>query len=164
MIGLAEQAVHYPGCDNKGPITDVLAGRLSVQFSVSSVLVAGGIFDRNWQNPGGTEANRLAVRSRLVADPDLTAAFPARNGSYVEVQLDDGRVLVAKQDTFESMAAEEVSERFHQVANLLYGRNGSRRIVDHIDCLSRSPSVSGLINALQYPHSADGFTPFAASR
>ncbi|RNG35398.1 MmgE/PrpD family protein, partial [Streptomyces botrytidirepellens] len=94
-IGLPEQAVRYPGCDNGGPITDVLAGSLSVQFSVASVLVAGGIFDRNWKDPCDAATNRLAARSRLVEDPDLTAAFPARNGSSVRVLLGDGRTPVA---------------------------------------------------------------------
>ncbi|MEU4898856.1 MmgE/PrpD family protein [Streptomyces sp. NPDC044780] len=149
LITLPEQAVRYPGCDNAGPIADVLAGSLSVQFSVGSVLVAGGIFDRNWQDPRDTEVNRLAARSRLVEDPGLTAAFPARNGSSVRVLLDDGRTLVAEQDTFASMTTEEVIARFHLAADPIYGRAGSQAIADRIDELDRSASLSGLLRALQ---------------
>ncbi|WP_336158733.1 MmgE/PrpD family protein [Amycolatopsis sp. VC5-11] len=148
-IGLAEQAVRYPGCDNSGPIADVVAAQLSVQFSVASVLASGGILDRNWRNPADPQANRLAARSRLVADPGLTARFPARNGSWVRVLLDDGRVLVAEQDTFPSMNAAEIVRRFHAAADRVYGRAGSEAILARVDRLDRTPSASGLLRALQ---------------
>ncbi|WP_275291908.1 MmgE/PrpD family protein [Amycolatopsis sp. La24] len=148
-IGLAEQAVRYPGCDNSGPISDVVAAQLSVQFSVASVLASGGILDRNWRNPADPQANRLAARSRLVADPGLTARFPARNGSWVRVLLDDGQVLVAEQDTFPSMNAAEIVRRFHAAADRVYGRAGSEAILARVDRLDRTPSASGLLRALQ---------------
>lgn len=151
VIGLAEQAVRYPGCDNRGPMRDVVAGQLSVQYSVASVLVSGGIFDENWKSLGDVEIGRLAARSRLVADPDLTKAFPARNGVSLQVRLDDGRTLAAEQDTFRSMTADEVAERFHRVADPIYGASGSRAIVRQIEELDGKATVPGLLCALQHP-------------
>lgn len=153
VIRLADQAVRYPGCDNSGPVIDVLAGQLSVQFSVASVVVAGGIFDENWRNPGDEVTGWLAARSRLVSDPALTAAFPDRNGSSLQVQLDDGSTLVAEQANFESMPAGEITERFHQVADPLYGVSGSRLILEQIDGLADAQTTSGLLSTLRLPQS-----------
>ncbi|MGK3203177.1 MmgE/PrpD family protein [Amycolatopsis sp. MEPSY49] len=149
LVGLADQAARYPGCDNGGPIIDVVAAQLSVQFSVASVLVAGGILDRNWRNPADPETNRLAARSRLVADPELSARFPARNGARVQVLLDDGRVLAAEQDTFPSMTAGEIVRRFHLAADPVYGRAGGEAILACVDGLDRAPSATGLLHTLQ---------------
>ncbi len=67
------------------------------------------------------------------------------------MRLDDGRTLVDEQATFESMTASEITERFHQVADPLYGASGSRLILDHIDRLTHTPTTSGLLNALANP-------------
>ncbi|MBB2498549.1 MmgE/PrpD family protein [Amycolatopsis echigonensis] len=149
VVELAEHAVRYPGCDNSGPIADVVAAQLSVQFSVASVLVAGGILDRNWRNPADAGTNRLAARTRLAADPELSARFPARNGSRVRVLLDDGRVLAAEQDSFPSMTADEIVRRFRRAADPVYGRAGSEAILASIDRLDRTSSATGLLHALQ---------------
>ncbi|WP_406631653.1 MmgE/PrpD family protein [Amycolatopsis sp. WGS_07] len=144
VVELAEQAVRYPGCDNSGPIADVVAAQLSVQFSVASVLASGGIHDRNWQNPADPGVNRLAARSRLVADPELSA----RNGSQVRVLLDDGRVLVAEQETFPSMTADEIVQRFRSAADPVYGHAGSEAILGCIERLDGAPSTAELLEAL----------------
>ncbi|WP_134733960.1 hypothetical protein [Amycolatopsis nivea] len=67
----------------------------------------------------------------------------------MRVLLDDGRVLVAEQDTFPSMTAAEIVRRFHAAADRVYGRAGSEAILACVDRLDRTPSASGLLRALQ---------------
>ncbi|WP_083933999.1 MmgE/PrpD family protein [Sciscionella marina] len=147
-IRLPEQAVRYPGCNNSGPVTDVVAAQLSVQFSVASVLVTGGIFDQNWKNLDDLGTKQLAARSRLTVDPHLTKEFPQRNGSHVEVLLDNGSTLVAEQDAFPSMTAVQIVRRFHLAVDPVYGRAGSQAILDCIAGLDRIP-LSRLLETLQ---------------
>ncbi|WP_262705549.1 MULTISPECIES: AAA family ATPase [Streptomyces] len=59
------------------------------------------------------------------------------------------RTLVAGQDTFASMTADEVIGRIHLAADPIYGRAGSQAIVGRIDELDRSPSLSRLLSVLQ---------------
>ncbi|WP_329045627.1 MmgE/PrpD family protein [Amycolatopsis sp. NBC_01488] len=116
---------------------------------MASVLVAGGILDENWRSPGDPEAKRLAARSRVIADPELSARFPERNGTRLEVLPDDGHVLVAGQDTFPSMTVDEIVQRFHVAADAVYGHAGSVAILDLVQCLDRARSVADLTRALQ---------------
>jgi len=80
-IRVTSAAARYPGCDNAGPIKNKLAGQLSIQFSVGSILTAGGIYATNWDRFCDPQVIDVTGRSRAVVDNALTNAFGLRTGT-----------------------------------------------------------------------------------
>ena len=140
-IRVTDVARRYPGCDNPGPVNAHQSAIMSIQYSVAAVLVAGGIYDRNWFDPSNPAANRLAGRARVIADERLTAAYPERQGAGVRVMFDDGRVVERKVDNFQSMSRAEVIERFLAAATPWLGRSQAEIV---IDCVQRLDAIDDL--------------------
>jgi 2-methylcitrate dehydratase PrpD len=122
---------------------------MSLQFSVASVLLAGGIREENWRNFADPAANALAARATVVADAGLTAAYPARQGAAIRVVRRDGGVIEAAQDDFRSMGRDEVVERFLAFATPALGVERAERAVETIARLERVADVRELTRLLR---------------
>jgi 2-methylcitrate dehydratase PrpD len=148
-IGTTEAALRYPGCDNKGPIDAHQSAIMSLQFSVASVLVAGGILDANWRNFADPAINALAKRSVVIADPVLTAAYPAKQGARITVIGRDGRRLERTKEDFRSLSREEVVQRFLSHAEPWLGQARAREVVECVERLASLPDVRELTSLLR---------------
>jgi 2-methylcitrate dehydratase PrpD len=120
-IQMPETAARYPGCDNPGPVKNKLAAQASVQFGVAVILASSNADAANWDNFAYPAVARIASRAEILIDRELTDAFPGRNGTRLEVHLDDGTVLTASQDSLRPMTEEEIMERFRREAEARVG-------------------------------------------
>jgi len=127
-IETTHAAVVYPGCAATGPFNYALQAKMSIPFGVAAVLVHGVIAEENYRRLDDPEVTRLLGCTTLVCDDAYTAAFPARQGARVVLQLDDGSTVQAAQD--DVVAADEalIRSRFHRAVSSVLGAARARRI------------------------------------
>ncbi|MBL0419307.1 MmgE/PrpD family protein [Ramlibacter sp. AW1] len=113
-------ALAYPGCDNPGPIDELQPARMSIQYTVASILARADLSDQNFVEIDDPLTRRLTPRIELAADPAFTSAFPARQGAEVEVELAEGRILRSRVDAVPPYTDDLVLTRFRRVAAALY--------------------------------------------
>lgn len=147
-IKVSRPAAMYPGCDDSTPIMDAQAAKLSIQFAVASVLVAGGIFDANWRDFRNTSANALSARSSVVVDDGLTDAS-GRQGAGMRIVLADGKVIEGLQHAFIPMTQQNLHERFMAVAVPKLGAERSERVVDVVKRLEGLGDIRELTKLLR---------------
>ena len=147
-IKVSRPAAMYPGCDDSTPIMDAQAAKLSIQFAVASVLVAGGISDANWREFRNAQANALAARSSVVVDDGLTDAT-GRQGAGMRIVLADGKVIEGRQHAFIPMTQQDLHERFMAVAVPKLGAERSDRVVELVKRLESLSEVRELTRLLR---------------
>ncbi len=92
---------------------------------------------------------RLAEKVRVAADPELTAAFPGRWGSIVEVDLATGEQLSARVDTpkgepEDPLSQEELLDKFYSLAAPAVGLHRAGNLAGCIEQLSGLQSTRSL--------------------
>jgi 2-methylcitrate dehydratase PrpD len=137
-------AVNYPGCDYEGPFRTRLQAKMSIQFSVSAALRHGGVTEGNYERLDDPEVMRLIGSMQVKADPGFTAAFPARQGSRVEIDTIGG-------ETFAQMLADvvpateaEIRARFTASATDALDATRAAAIERFIDRLEDASSAGDL--------------------
>jgi 2-methylcitrate dehydratase PrpD len=141
-------AVAYPGCDFPGPFTSMIQAKMSIQFSVASVLVRGELGEDNFRQFDDPETGRIAARVRLSIDPEFTAAGPVQQGAEIRVRLVDGAILRSRLRDLWPFGPAEVRARFRAAAtNTLGDRKGSE-IEETLKTLRRLDDVAGLMRLL----------------
>ena len=138
----------YPGCDDAGPVLDPQAAKLSMQFCVASVFVAGGIFDANWRNFNDLHVRSIANNSKVFIDDQLTAHFPARQGSRIEVLLKNGTAISAEQEDFISMSYDDVVDRYMISAKAKLGEANANKVIELVDRLEQLADINTLMACL----------------
>jgi 2-methylcitrate dehydratase PrpD len=113
-------AIAYPGCDNAGPIDAMQPARMSLQYTVASVLARADLSDRTFVEIDDPLTRELSPRIELEESAEFTRAFPARQGAELEVRLREGRTLTARVDEVPVFTPEHVLERFRRVAQHLF--------------------------------------------
>lgn len=113
-------AIAYPGCDNAGPIDAMQPARMSLQYTVASVLARAGLTDRNFVEIDDPLTRALAPAVSVEEAAEFTGAFPARQGAEVEVTLRDGAVLRSRVDEVPAFTPNRVVARFRQAAAPLF--------------------------------------------
>ncbi len=81
-------------CDRLTPVTPVQA-KFSLQHASAVVLTRGRPALADFELPGADTAELASLRAkvRLIEDPDLTLAYPARFGARMRVELNDGQIF-----------------------------------------------------------------------
>ena len=148
-IRVSRPAASYPGCDDRGPIEDAQAAKLSIQFAVASVLVERGVFDANWRNFGNPRVNALAARSTVVVDDELTAASSARQGCGMKITLRSGESIESEQRDFVPMTDEDLVERFMNAAKPKLGMSRSTEILELVSRLEKLGDIRELTENLR---------------
>lgn len=138
-------ALSYPGCDNAGPIDDMQPARMSLQYTVASVLARAGLTDRNFSDVENPLTRSLAPRVAVENDAGFSEAFPQRQGAQVEVRLKEGRTLTARVEEVPAVVPERVRERFRESARGVL--DGSRIVALERACLECAalPDVAALL-------------------
>jgi 2-methylcitrate dehydratase PrpD len=111
-IAASYAAVKYPGCDHEGPFRTRLQAKMSIQFSVAAALRHGAVAEGNYERLDDPDVMRLIRSTRMEADPGFTAAFPARQGSRVEIDIADGRTLAQTLPDVVPATEAEIRARF----------------------------------------------------
>lgn len=113
-------AISYPGCDNAGPIDAMQPARMSLQYTVASVLARAELSDRNFIEINNPLTRSLASRVEVEEAPEFTAAFPARQGAELEVKLAGGATITQRVDEVPVFTPERVRARFRSAAQPLF--------------------------------------------
>ena len=149
-IRVPEAAARYPGCDSKGPFRNALQAKMSIPFSVAAVLARGALEEDNYAQIDDPRILRLVDRTELQSAPDLTAAFPAKQGAEIVVGLRNGKTIHQRLDNVIAATPEEIRARFRQAAADVIGDKRARQLEELVDnCESlrtaaSSPRSAGL--------------------
>ncbi len=142
-------AVDYPGCAAGGPIANAQEARMSIPFTVASVLVLGALDDANFAAVGDARIASLAARATLRRDAVMDAAFPARQQARVEVALDDGRRLSAELEDLPDFGPEAVRARFRRCAAAVLGASRAAELEALVGELASLPDAARLAALLR---------------
>ncbi|WKA31137.1 MmgE/PrpD family protein [Bradyrhizobium roseum] len=135
-IRVPEAAARYPGCDSKGPFHNALQAKMSIPFSVAAVLALGALEEENYADIGEASILGLIERIDLQSAPDLTAAFPSRQGAEILVGLRNGATVRHRLDDVIAATPDEIRVRFRQAASGVIG-DGARDLEELVDnCVS----------------------------
>ncbi|MGE5850550.1 MAG: MmgE/PrpD family protein [Candidatus Methylomirabilota bacterium] len=100
------------------------------------------------------EVGRLSAVTRVVGDPQLDRAYPARYASIVEVTTTDGRQLIRRVEhakgTMENpLTAEEIYQKFRQLATTVTSPAHAEKTADLVHRIDRLPDLTGLAAMLR---------------
>jgi 2-methylcitrate dehydratase PrpD len=102
------------------------------------------------------EVARLNAVTRVVGDPQLDRAYPERYASIVEVTTTDGRQLIRRVEhakgTMENpLTAEEIYQKYRQLATTVTSPAHAERIADLVHRIDRLPDVTAPAAMLRTP-------------
>jgi 2-methylcitrate dehydratase PrpD len=143
-IAASYAAVHYPGCDHTGPFKSRLQAKMSIQFGVAAALRYGKVAEANYAALSDPEVMRLAGLVTLETDAGFTGAFPARQGSRVEIETTDGKLLSATLPDVVPATEGEIRARYRAAAEETVGAGRAAEIEQLVDGLETMPSVGAL--------------------
>ncbi len=141
-------ALAYPGCDYAGPFTSMLQAKMSIQFSVASVLAHRDLAEGNFRRLDDPETTRMAARVELSTDPEFTAGYPSRQGAEVRVRLVSGQTLRKRLSDLRPVEPAEVRARFRAAATQIFGDRKAREIEETLGTLRQLDDVARLMKLL----------------
>jgi 2-methylcitrate dehydratase PrpD len=144
-IRASEAAIHYPGCDSRGPFERVLQAKMSIPFCVASALIDGAVSESSFLTLIRPELLRLIAATSLEVDPALTQAFPGRQGAEISVILNDGSSYSQRMIDLEAATPEMIAARFGQSADQVVGVARRERIAQSVDSLETLQDVGALM-------------------
>lgn len=146
-----DSAVAYPGCNDPGPIRGTQQARMSLQFSVASVLAQGRLNDRNFVEYDEPRTMSLLAKVRISDAATFSAAYPAKQGAEVEVTLCNGTALTGRVDEVPPVTAEQVRQRFIESASALMEHEQAASIEEEVLGLAAAPSLQPLFHLIAGP-------------
>lgn len=144
-IRASEAAIHYPGCDSRGPFERILQAKMSIPFCVAIALVDGSVNELSFAALNRPELLRLIAGTTLEAHPGFTRAFPARQGAEIIVVLRDGTTYTQSMADLKAASPEMVATRFAQAACQVVGAARGERIAQCINTLETLDDVGALM-------------------
>jgi len=149
-------AVAYPGCASRGPFDTALQAKMSICFGVAAVLARGALEEANYARLDDPEIARLAAATTLAEDAAYTAAFPARQGARVTLELDDGSRVSAELDDVVAAGEAQIRERFRRAAAAVAGAQRAARIEAMVDGYEREADAGELARLCALPAAGQG--------
>lgn len=137
---------------------NMLAAKFSLPFSIATTIVHGAATVEAFREPARLEpvTRDLARRVFVREDEAATARLPALRPARVTITLTGGRVLEAEAltnrgDTEDPYSAEEVREKFHDLAGPVWGAAHAAAILAKVDALPQAQSLEALEALLAAP-------------
>jgi 2-methylcitrate dehydratase PrpD len=140
-------ALDYPGCNHAGPYPGLFEAKMSLQYSIAAVLVAGAIGESNYRLLDDHAVMRLAGIMTLSVDPEFESAYPDRQGARIRVRLRDGKEFKARLDDVRSLDGEAVRQRFAEIAAAEIGPGAADRTLRAIDALGQGGRPAAIVAA-----------------
>lgn len=146
-IFVTNAAERYPGCNAFGPFDFVLQAKMSIPFGVAATLARREIAEANYGRLHDGEIRRLIACADLIVDPNLTAAFPARQGARVRLTLDTGATIERALDDVLPASPDLIVKRFMINAGALWGEEHAHAVRRYISDLEERSDL-GDLNAM----------------
>jgi 2-methylcitrate dehydratase PrpD len=135
----------YPGCDYAGPFSRVLQAKMSIHYAVASAILGKKIDETSYRHLDDPALLKLAAKVTAEVDPELTAAFPAKQGAEVIVTLKDGRKLSRRLPDVIPADIRLIRSRFDGAATAAIGAGKAKALAAAVDGLDRSDDVGSLM-------------------
>jgi 2-methylcitrate dehydratase PrpD len=130
---------------------NMLAAKFSLPFSLATTIVNGTASIAAFRDDARRDEMTLALAQRIAVREDkaLTAMLPGFRPARVKITLIDGRVLSAealtnKGDTEDPYSAEEIQDKFREVAGSVWRDSHCSAILAAVEDLDRSPDIRAL--------------------
>ncbi len=143
-IRVSDAALHYPGCNAKGPFVRALQAKMSIIFSTAAVLATGRIDEDNYHQLDNPVINRLIDMTDLQSTIDYTSAFPAKQGTSLSISLVNGSILTIAQDDVVPASADMVRERLRRAVSRTSGGQTATNLQSVLDRLETMDSITPL--------------------
>jgi 2-methylcitrate dehydratase PrpD len=134
---------------------NMLAAKFSLPFSLATTIVNGAASIAAFRDEARRDAVTLALAGRVTVREDkaLTAMLPGLRPARVKITLVDGRILSAeaytnKGDTEDPYSAEEVQDKFREVAGSVWSNEHCSSILKAVEDLDHSPDLAALSRLL----------------
>jgi 2-methylcitrate dehydratase PrpD len=134
---------------------NMLAAKFSLPFSLATTIVNGTASIAAFRDEARRDAVTLALAGRIAVREDkaLTAMLPGLRPARVKITLVDGRILSAeaytnKGDAEDPYSAEEVQDKFREVAGSVWSHAHCSSILAAVEDLDRSPGLGALSRLL----------------
>ncbi|HLF11840.1 MAG TPA: MmgE/PrpD family protein [Gammaproteobacteria bacterium] len=144
VVKVTRAASLYPGCNVSGPFAHILQAKMSIHYNVAAALSTGNFDERNYEPKSNPDVLRLATRTTLEADAELTKAFPDKQGAEVIVHTRAGDIWSERVEDVVPTAADEVRERFLAAATNALGKSAAGKLGKLIDTLESCTDVAKL--------------------
>lgn len=146
-IRVSQQAMDYPGCNNKS-INSLVQGIMSIPLGVASAVVNRSTEAIRWMPPIDSNVISLMSKCNLVADEHMTEKFPMLQGAEIIIYLDNGDVYSAKQDDVIPLTDDEVESRFMRTASSRLGNEKGEKLYQLILTLNELDDISEIAKLL----------------
>jgi 2-methylcitrate dehydratase PrpD len=117
---------------------------MSIQFSVAAALRYGKVAEANYASLNDPAVMHLAKLVTLETDAGFTGAFPARQGSRVEIETTDGKLLTATLPDVVPATEAEIRARFRTSAEATISAARAAELEQLVDGLETVSSVGAL--------------------
>lgn len=144
-IYCTDAAIAYPGCKGMGPFSTNLQAKMSIAYSVASTLYYGKIADQNYHMPANENVTALVEKVELIPDEKFTAAYPALQGSRVELLFENGQNVTAELNDLIPASPELVTERFIKAATECLGETATRKLQQGISNLENTENMQTIL-------------------
>lgn len=128
--------------------TTSFEGKFSLRYVVATALVHGSVRIDAFspERLADPVVQGMMPRIEIVADPELTAAFPNKRAATLTIELKDGRVLKHHQpnrkgDPEEPLSDADLEEKFHELATPVIGAARAKALLARLWQLERATSV-----------------------
>lgn len=135
--------------------------QFSVPYTVAAMLDRGALTPASYERASLQDPRLLdlAARVRVVADPELEAAFPGRLGARVRIRLSGGSSETAVVDhpkggVDDGLPSEALLGKFHDLADPLLGVERATHVATAIDDVDDAISIAPLMDAFRGPEFA----------
>lgn len=137
---------------------NTLAAKFSIPFAMATTLVHGGASVPAFRAEALADERiaRLAERVSVTENPDHTAMLPAKRPAAVTITFHDGRTLSGQTeynrgDASDPYSADEIVEKFMDLAAPVWGEAHARRLHGAVAALGSRESLADLRDALAQP-------------
>jgi 2-methylcitrate dehydratase PrpD len=144
VIKVTRAAALYPGCNVSGPFEHILQAKMSIHYNVAAALVTGNFDERNYEPNSNPDVLRLATRTTLETDAELTKAFPGKQGAEVIVHTLAKDTWSERVEDIVPATAEQVRERFLAAAQNVLGKAQATKLYMLIDTLESCNAAAKL--------------------
>jgi 2-methylcitrate dehydratase PrpD len=134
---------------------NMLAAKFSIPFAIATFIRHGAATVPAFRGPAREDSVTQALAARVTVDEDaaMTAMLPDLRPARVAITLHDGRVLAAevttnRGDTEDPFTEAEVREKFHELADPVYGRDRATAIEEAVLAIGPHDEATSLVELL----------------
>ena len=134
---------------------NMLAAKFSIPFSLATLIAHGAATVPAFRGPAREDAAILALAARVTVNEDaaMSAMLPGLRPARLRVMLEDGAVHTAevttnRGDMEDPFTEREVRQKFHELAEPVYGRARTDAIEEAVLALAPHREASALVELL----------------